>query len=751
MTVDVKAEIQKLLAICKDESHGIDSAEAKEILAELAKEKDPDKPILQVMKFSRADEKRLLSQISNAVKTLRLNNSAPESSEPQGKKEEKTADPEVKTPTVVKEDNAPETESDTPEKQLSDKQKQKLTVYALLASELGVDLSAVTGENFGKTLSYLEKEQFRHDLHEYVCGKVDDYSVIVADYIEADGIDDKYKAGHWKTTLNFLKDEFDVTKQEDGARADRERLVEIALQVYAAAVRKSPEERPDEAIVKKTQSFLRSVSKVSQKDVARILSKKGKLKEDKFLNNLLKMGKIYELQEFTEKLAQKHINSMLKTLGQEQQKIYLETLKKTGMEKFIPQSEEREGATMAEDTTEGKTFEPSTIQKKACEYAKIDWNEFKNNDEVMKAIEGAGLLISGANIIDLKMDSIVATVEPETEEQKKQAEEFKKNKEFTERDDGVDISDLPMKALDVGTLPDTNEPQSEPQPEPQNEEDKRWIAEKIAYYKGLSETNKIENYQQDATVTDGFAAEFNGGKIHYSSKTNVAVSQDAGYKVYDVMLKDPHNVGRPVNFSDNMTPEMAARLYAACKANGNPLGANAPEFTDEQLKNMLGEADYAVYKAQLAARETEHAEPEKKEPTAEEIKQAMKDQYKMSVMENDGTIKKTAEGYEKDENGSDEALQEYKEMSERAQTGKPMLFEQFKKSPEEFRKLMSEVIEEEKLGIKLEDVKIKIQERENTEKGNKTYAGFEDQRDKVRNVGLEIPNIGAIDLSRGSR
>ena len=51
----------------------------------------------------------------------------------------------------------------------------------------------------------------------------------------------------------------------------------------------------------------------------------------------------------------------------------------------------------------------------------------------------------------------------------------------------------------------------------------------------------------------------------------------------------------------------------------------------------------------------------------------------------------------------------------------------------------------------MEDVKIKIQERENTEKGNKTYAGFEDQRDKVRNVGLEVPNIGSIDLSRGGR
>ena len=72
----------------------------------------------------------------------------------------------------------------------------------------------------------------------------------------------------------------------------------------------------------------------------------------------------------------------------------------------------------------------------------------------------------------------------------------------------------------------------------------------------------------------------------------------------------------------------------------------------------------------------------------------MKDQYNMSVMENNGTIKKTADGYEKGEKGSDEALQEYKEMSERAKTGKPMLFELFKKYPETFRATMSEVIED---------------------------------------------------------
>lgn len=643
---------------------------------------------------------------------------------------------------------------------LSEKQTKKLGAYALLASELGVDLSAVTRENFGKTLSYLEKEQFRHDLHEYVCGKVDDYSDVVADYIEADNVEDKYKTGHWKTALNILKDEFELKKQENGERADKEKLIEMALQVYATAGHKSSDGQTDEAIVKKTQSFLKSVSKVSQKDMARILSKKGQLKEDKFLKTLLKMGDLYEVQEFTEKSAQKHVESLLDKLESEQKKMYIETLKNMKLEQYIPQSEKQGEENMAEDTiketvaeevteeavTENKTEEtapkkyvPNETLKKMAGIAGVEWEGVENEETLIEKIQGAGYKVDGAKL--LKLDGSNETEVNIEEELKKQTDEEEK------------------KANPLKVSADTNEPQ--PQPEPQQDtEDRKWIEEKIAYYSTLSSAGKIKDYQQDTSVTDGFAAEFNNSKIHYSSKTNVAVSKDAGYKVYDVMLKDPHNVGRPVNFSDNMTPEMAARLYAACIMNGNEVGGAVPQLTDEmkeQLKEEMGAENYAVFEAKLAARtqnaseQNSQAQQKKTEPTAEEIKQAMKDQYKMSVMENDGTIKKTADGYEKGENGTNEDLQKYNEMSERAKTGKPMLFEQFKKSPEEFRKLMNEVIEEEKLGIKLDDVKIKIQERENTEKGNKTYAGYEDQRDKVRNVGLEIPNIGAIDLSRGSR
>ena len=601
---------------------------------------------------------------------------------------------------------------------LSEKQTKKLGAYALLASELGVDLSAVTRENFGKTLSYLEKEQFRHDLHEYVCGKVDDYSDVVADYIEADNVEDKYKTGHWKTALNILKDEFELKKQENGERADKEKLIEKALQVYATAGHKSSDGQTDEAIVKKTQSLLRSVSKVSQRDVIRSLSKKGKLKEDRFLKTLLKMGDLYEVQEFTEKSAQKHVESLLDKLESEQKKMYIETLKKMKLEKFIPQPEKQGEEKMAEDnqnietTTENENtpasekqtpaYKPRETLMKMARIANVGLNGIENDEALIAIIESKGYKVNGDQL--LRIDGSNET-------------EVDIDAEIKKLDDEAEKKANPLKVS-----ADTNE--TNPQPAPQQDtEDRKWIEEKIAYYSALSSAEKIKDYQQDTSVTDGFAAEFNNSKIHYSSKTNVAVSKDAGYKVYDVMLKDPHNVGRPVNFSDNMTPEMAARLYAACIMNGNKVGGAVPQLTDEmkeQLKEEMGAEDYAVFEGKLAARmqnaseQNSQAQQERTEPTAEEIKQAMKDQYKMSVMENDGTINKTAEGPVKGENGSDEALQEYKEMSERAQTGKPMLFEQFKKSPEEFRKLMNEVIEEEKLHDKIDQLKLKRLKGEET-------------------------------------
>ena len=672
MATDVKTQVQELLKICKDKNRGIDSAEAKAILAELArmKERDLKQSISRAMRNINSKDMTLIKQINKAIKTLQENSPAQETLEPQGKKEEKKPEPKVEASDDKEKDKKPATKSDT--QQLSDMKRKKLEKFASIAKKMKIDISAVTPNNFGRKLSELERRQVTIDLREYIFGRADKCSDFATDYIEAKGIKTQYQKKHWQEVLGVLENA--IKPQKNRAEPNTDRLVEIATKVSEISTNKK--------ITEQASEFLKKITSQSEK-------------------------------QGEEKMAEDNQN--------------------------IETTTENENTPVSEEQT--PAYKPSETYAKMARIANVGLNGIENDDALIAAINATREYVVEDNKL-LKLDGSNKTevnIDKEIEKLDEEAEKKANPIEFSAME-----GDTPA-----------------PQPSPENE-DNRWIAEKIAYYKGLSEANKINNYVHDESITDGFAASFNDAKIHYSSKTNVAVSKDAGYKVYDVMLKDPHNVGRPVNFSDNMTPEMAARLYAACIMNGNEVGGAVPQLTDEmkeQLKEEMGAENYAVFEAKLAARTQNASEQNSQAQTAEldeatkkDVKQAMKDQYNMSVMENNGTIKKTADGYEKGEKGSDEALQEYKEMSERAKTGKPMLFELFKKYPEIFRATMSEVIEEEKLGIKLDDVKIKIQERENTEKGKDTYAGYKDKRDKVRNVvGLEIPNIGVIDLSRGSR
>lgn len=184
-------------------------------------------------------------------------------------------------------------------------------------------------------------------------------------------------------------------------------------------------------------------------------------------------------------------------------------------------------------------------------------------------------------------------------EAKKKAKEAENNKEN-------DTNDINFNVLDETQQPTNEESHEQPTPAPVAETtNDDWIARKAAYYKGLSDNNQINNYERDETVQDGFAASFNEAKIHYSSPNNVAVSKEAGLNVFDAMLKEPDNQGRRVNFSPDMPPEMAARLYAACLINGNDMGGNVPQLTEEQLKAALGDEEYAVFQQKMAERQAE--------------------------------------------------------------------------------------------------------------------------------------------------
>lgn len=120
--------------------------------------------------------------------------------------------------------------------------------------------------------------------------------------------------------------------------------------------------------------------------------------------------------------------------------------------------------------------------------------------------------------------------------------------------------------------------ESEPE-EKTNEEEPEWVKRKAEYYQKLSDDGKIQGYERD-TERQGFAAKFENAEIHYSSPDNVNVSPDAGFKVFDAMFKEPDNQGRPIEFPENASKEVATRMYAACVLNGNPMQGAVPKEID---------------------------------------------------------------------------------------------------------------------------------------------------------------------------
>lgn len=152
-----------------------------------------------------------------------------------------------------------------------------------------------------------------------------------------------------------------------------------------------------------------------------------------------------------------------------------------------------------------------------------------------------------------------------------------------------------------------------PQPEDKtNEETPDWVTEKAKWYKAQAEAGEIENYEQD-TSKEGFAAKFNNAEIHYSSPDEVTVSQDAEYKVFDTMLKEPDNKGRPIEFPDNASKEVTTRLYAACVLNGNPMQGAVPTELDAKTLSKCGLSEEQIKQVQdhLAASQNKNKDVEK--------------------------------------------------------------------------------------------------------------------------------------------
>mgnify|MGYP002765372110 CR=1 FL=1 len=249
-----------------------------------------------------------------------------------------------------------------------------------------------------------------------------------------------------------------------------------------------------------------------------------------------------------------------------------------------------------------------------------------------------------------------------------------------------------------------------------NDEIPDWVKRKAEYYQGLADKHEITGYKQD-TSKQGFAAEFNNAEIHYTSETEVTVSEDAGFEVFDVMLKEKDNKGRPVEFPENASKEVATRMYAACVLNGNPMQGAVPKEIDlEELKKCFPNDIEKYNQVKNFYEKSQQQQNNEQQKNGEEHSEQKNGEEKQISAKAQEDIKKLTEI----RNNFNKMKQDGKIAIQKDEHGKPQIVAGEKGSPEDVKAataIMQEAADLVKAGLESnrgENTKLETQEQKDT-------------------------------------
>lgn len=393
------------------------------------------------------------------------------------------------------------------------------------------------------------------------------------------------------------------------------------------------------------------------------------------------------------------------------------------------QKTERKDNTMSDD----KEFKLSDEQLEFCKAHGIEAASITSEEAYKEAVKK----FSNENTDSQKGETKTDDKDNKKDDSQKTAENGGKDEDKDESKDDKDDKDKP--ALKIH--------EAQPQPEDKtNEEIPDWVKEKAEWYKAQAEEGKIENYEQD-TSKEGFAAKFNNAEIHYSSPDDVTVSPDADYKVFDTMLKEPDNKGRPIEFPDNASKEIATRLYAACVLNGNPMqGAVPTELDAETLaKSGLSEEQIKQVQDHLAASQQKN---DGKEQTGDEKKGEEKTEQKESHEAPELQVSDKAKA---DIQKISEIKKNFEQMKkdgliaiQKDENGKPQIVAGEKGSAEDVKNATA--IMKEAAAI----VKAGLSENRGKDIAHDTVK-LETQQQKDTNTALRTEQIAILKMQRGGR
>lgn len=587
------------------------------------------------------------------------------------------------------------------------------------------------------------------DIGNYLYDKsIRKYSDSIQEYMFAKSLSPEEKEKHLQHVLKILQKELDTSKKAQSKKANLYRAKKLALQVYKASTSQMlVDNEAKELFAKLSEKAQKSYIKKDRS------AQKGQGNYDAFLDDLVSLNKSEKsnkARKFIAEIAAEHIKNLTSQLDNDDKTKYQELLKEK-YHYFLPKEDTKKGEKQMTDevnnenpeaTSTQKTFEPKGAWLKAGYMAGIKKDEYADEASFKAAVNNAGYIVEGDNIF------IKDGGDQKVEDESKIAENDEKAKERKERKDTVEaafgdkaeLNEEQAKALEEklqglkkeeptaapltidGAEPAENNP-------PANSD---WIQKKIEYYSSISD--KLTDYKHDETVTDGFKASFNNAEIHYTSPDNCVVSKDADLTVYETLLKEPDNQGRPVNFGPNLEPQQAKNLMVACLIQGNPIGANAPELSEEDIKaireslaDKKPEAleafnkNLEAYQAKLQTNNNqeslensgaaENTSSTFSKDDTDHIKNALTSQYEIASMMKDGVVKVMSTGngensavaFEagtmKNDNGEnvptdDATVQKFREMYLKSDEEKNFLAEKFKENPEAFKKVLGDMVRE---------------------------------------------------------
>lgn len=563
----------RLVAVFEDKNLGENSAEAKSLLAELMEVSSNDFVAaykIAYVKMSRNQKQFIDLKVRTVVLKLRQ-----DSRNQQTKTQNNDMD----------KDNTTNTGDQTPKPQNTVIGKDNATNTDIQDTAPSPKLNTAAKPNTAASTpgKFELPDKIAQDLHTYLYTDASDYSDELADYISVSGMSDADRRSHSLNLLSALKSETYKPLQA-GIHQDRAKIVSLAI-----IIRQGFAKNPNKEVNNKVDELLKRLSNKSQRGYVARATQKNLFGEDLFLKDIMAVRNP-DVKDYTDGVIAAHVSSLLEQLDDAQKTRYIATQKRKGYGAYMPKikvdendsakPKKKKGDNTMADNNKGNAFEPSEVQKKACEFAGLDWKSYKDNDSISKAITDQGLLISGNKIIDLTTESLVATVEPKTDEEKKAQEAA----DYANRDDGLSPEDLPSKNLTIGRL-DDDKGRDEPQPD----KPKTWVQRKIEHYTELAQTGKIADFTYDKENKTEFVASFNNASIHYTSEDNVQISDNAGIKVFETILNEEENKNRNINFAQNMPHDMAIRLKAACMLHDRNMGGEIPDFTQADLEKLSQE------------------------------------------------------------------------------------------------------------------------------------------------------------------